>query len=76
MVMLMRTEKFVIPPIYFLASEFSENGIAEVANKEGWFIINKKGEKILKPFIFDNAADEFYCGLARYVDDNEKNGIL
>jgi len=65
----------IIPAKYIVADEFSDEGIASViVDSEGWNIINKHGEVILKPFIFDNVPDTFEEGLARYVD-NDKMGF-
>ncbi len=59
---------------FFIATEFSENGIAYVADSEGWRVINSAGKMLFKPFIYDNAPDKFSEGFARFVAD-EKIGF-
>lgn len=60
----------VIAPKYLSAGEFSDTGIATVADGSGWAIINQKGGILLRPYVFENGADYFVEGLARFV----KNG--
>ncbi len=65
----------VIRPQFLVAERFSPYGIAAVANETGWKYINKKGERILEPFIFDNGPDPFREGLARFKQ-SEKLGFF
>ena len=62
--------KRVISPQYIIAEEFS-NGTAYVLEETGWFLINEKGNVILKPFIFDNGPDMFHEALARFVESQK-----
>ena len=55
--------------------EYDQYGHAAVIDEEGWVYVNKKGEKILRPFIFDNGPDYFSEGLARFVGSNGKIGF-
>ena len=65
------TGKVVITPQYSAAMEFSEQGIAAVADKDGWLYIDTKGNPLVRPFVFDNGPDYFEEGLSRYVDSGK-----
>jgi len=61
----------VIPPQYMVAGDFSPEGIAAVADENGWAYIDKWGNTVIEPFIFDNGPDYFREGLARLVRDGK-----
>jgi len=61
----------IIQPEYIIALEFTEGGIAPVADNDGWVYINRKGERIIRPYIVDNGPDYFSEGLARFVEENK-----
>lgn len=61
----------VIGPRYDVAMEFTKGGIAAVADKDGWHIIDREGTHLMTPFIFDNGPDDFVEGLARFVEDGK-----
>ena len=65
----------IIQALYDGVYEFDTNRITAVVDSTGWMIINKKGEHILNPYIFDNGPDYFEEGLARYVE-NSKMGFF
>lgn len=67
--------EWVIEPQYHFAYEFFPTGIAAVVDDSGWVYIDTSGEKILRPFIFDNGPDYFVEGFARYVC-NDKIGFF
>ena len=67
--------KLVIGARYLLAMTFTSKGLAAVVDDSGWIYINRQGEKLVRPFIFDNGPDYFSEGLARYVD-NGKMGFF
>lgn len=59
----------VIPAVYRLAQNFSEEGIAAVVDEKGWAIIDKTGKVLLRPFVYDNGPDYFVEGLARFREN-------
>jgi hypothetical protein len=61
--------KVIVEPYYFLAYEFTKEGIAAVADSTGWVYIDTGGRILIRPFIFDNAPDMFREGLARFVEN-------
>ena len=61
----------VIDARYPAAMEFSEYGIAAVADSSGWAYINELGNILIRPYIYDNGPDYFNEGLARYVEDGK-----
>jgi hypothetical protein len=63
-----QNEKVVIEAKYVAALDFSDKGIAFVADSSGWVCIDKKGKSLLQPFIYDNGPDYFSEGLARFVE--------
>ncbi len=63
--------KEIIPAQFIMAQDFSTFGIAAVIDDSGWVYINKKGEKLIRPFIVDNGPDYFSKGLARYIKDGK-----
>lgn len=65
----------VIKAGFLLATHFTDEGIAAVVDDTGWVYINKKGDRILRPFIVDNGPDYFKEGLARF-DKNGKIGFF
>ena len=65
----------IITAKYYVAGDFSEYGIAAVADKNSWYYIDYYEHYVITPFIFDNAPDSFEEGLARYVE-NEKMGFF
>jgi len=58
----------VIPARYSMAERFSSYGIAAICCDPGWAYIDGKGRVVVRPFLFDNAPDEFRDGLARFVE--------
>jgi hypothetical protein len=61
----------VIRPRFKMAFEFVAEGSAAVVDTDGWAIINRRGEVLLRPFAVDNAPDAFSEGLARFVKDGK-----
>ncbi len=59
----------VITPRFVVAGEFSEHGLAAVADSTGWHYINTSGATVVRPFVVDNGPDPFQEGLARFVDE-------
>ena len=62
----------VVKSVFYQALAFNDHGIAAVVDDSGWVYINKKGDKIVRPFIIDNGPDYFSEGLARF----KKNGRI
>jgi len=60
--------KVVLAPRYAIAQEFTPGGMACVVEGDGWVCIDGNGTPLLRPFIYDNAPDEFSEGLARFVE--------
>ncbi|MEJ2543276.1 MAG: WG repeat-containing protein [Calditrichaceae bacterium] len=60
----------IIDAQYPAAMDFTEHGIAAVADSSGWAYIDKQGNIIIRPYVYDNGPDYFSEGLARFV----KNG--
>jgi hypothetical protein len=56
----------VIQPRFSVAEEFSDKGIAAVADESGWKIINRKAKTLVRPYLVDNGPDPFRQGLARF----------
>jgi hypothetical protein len=67
--------KVAIEPRYVIAREFFPEGIAAVADEKEWAYIDRKGNVVIKPFIFDNGPDYFSEGLARFTV-NKKFGFF
>jgi len=65
-----RNGKWVIQPRYVLALDFLPTGIAAVVDDSGWVYIDKKGDLVIRPFLFDNGPDYFSEGLARFTVNN------
>ncbi len=63
--------KVVIPARYEAAQPFLPEGIAAVADKNGWAYIDAQGRVVIRPFLFDNGPDYFREGLARFVTGGE-----
>lgn len=59
----------VIPAVYRLAQNFSEEEIAAVVDEKGWAMIDKTGKVLLRPFVYDNGPDYFVEGLARFREN-------
>ncbi len=58
--------KVVIPARFVMAGDFSKKGLAVVVDEQGWALINRAGEVVVRtPFIFDGGPDDFAEGLAR-----------
>ena len=64
-----------LTPKFYAVEPFNACGIATVVTPEGVRIINRQGKTLLSPMIFDNGADPFSEGLARYVE-NGKYGFF
>jgi hypothetical protein len=56
----------VIAPRFSVAQDFSERGIAAVADESGWKFIDRKGRVLIRPYLLDNGPDPFQDGLARF----------
>jgi hypothetical protein len=67
--------KVIIQPTFIMADNFSSGGIAAVVDDSGWAYINKRGNIVIRPFIFDNGPDYFEEGLARFTE-HEKFGFF
>lgn len=65
----------VIDTLYVLARAFNSHGIAPVVDDSGWVYIDTCGNKLFRPFIFDNGPDYFVEGLARF-QDGDKIGFV
>lgn len=63
--------RVVIEPRYDLAEEFTPEGIAAVADDEGFAYIDRTGRVLIRPFNFDNGPDPFEDGLARFVENGK-----
>lgn len=59
----------VIEATYRFAMPFNRGGIAAVAAEDGWIYINRAGEELLRPFVYDNGPDYPSEGLARFEDE-------
>jgi len=68
-------DRVVIDAQYPAAMEFSEFGIAAVADSSGWTYIDTQGNMLIRPFIYDNGPDYFSEGLSRFIE-NEKIGFF
>lgn len=63
------TGRVVIEPSFFMGEEFSEFGLAAVADTIGWAYIDVSGQVVVRPFVIDNGPDRFAEGLARFERD-------
>lgn len=61
----------VVAPRFVIAEDFSPEGIAAVADDQAWYYIDKKGNILVRPFIYDNGPDYFAEGLARFIADDK-----
>lgn len=59
----------VIAPRFPFAMPFNRGGIAAAAEEDGWVYINRAGEELLRPFVYDNGPDFPSEGLARFEDE-------
>ena len=64
------TGKVIIPAKYKHA-ENPVGNIAAVIENGNWVWINKRGGKLVVPFIYDNGPDYFVEGLSRFVSNNK-----
>ncbi|NWG75239.1 MAG: WG repeat-containing protein [Rubrivivax sp.] len=60
-----------IPPQFHVAEEFLPSGIAAAADQSGWVYLDRRGNRIIRPFLYDNGPDPFAEGLARFVDGGQ-----
>jgi len=60
--------EIAIPAKYRFAYPFTDGGIGAVADDTGWYYIDRKGEFIIRPMLYNNGPDNFSEGLARYID--------
>ena len=67
--------KIVLPARYALAENFSQEGIAAVADNTGWHYIDTKGKTLFHAFVYDNAPDSYSEGLARYINAKGQFGF-
>lgn len=51
---------------YEAAQEFSEQGVAAVADDQGWAYIDRYGRVVIRTLTVDNGPDEFQEDLARF----------
>lgn len=65
----------IIPAHYEFIYEFDTCLVTGVLDSNGWSIINKKGEIVFTPMIFDNGPDYFEEGVARFLE-NSKVGFF
>ncbi len=70
-----QNDQIVIRAKFTAAMDFSEKGIAAVADSSGWAYIDTQGKILIRPFIYDNGPDYFCEGLARFVE-NDKIGFF
>jgi hypothetical protein len=61
----------VIKAAFHAAQEFLPGGIAAVLDDLGWVYIDKQGNAVVRPFIYDNGPDYFQEGLARFAVDRK-----
>ena len=66
-----RFGKIVIKPTFTSVSTDTLYSMAIVQKNWEWTAVDKKGEFILKPFIYDNGPDYMVEGLFRFVDNNK-----
>jgi WG containing repeat len=59
----------VIEPRFLFAMPFSRGGIAAAGAEDGWIYINREGDEVLRPFVYDNGPDYPSEGLARFEDE-------
>lgn len=57
-----------LPATFYIAQDFNVCGVAVVLDADGWRYIDKSGQTLVRPMIFDNGPDDFQEGLARYID--------
>ena len=57
-----------LPATFLSAGDFNACGIAAVLDGKGWRYIDRRGQTLVRPMIFDNGPDYFSEGLARYVE--------
>lgn len=60
--------RVAVAPKYPIAQPFGKGGIAAVVDDKGWAYINRRGDRVIRPFIVDNGPDDFSDGLARYTE--------
>ena len=68
--------RVVIDPQFEIAEEFSAEGIAAVVDDKGWAYIDKTGNVLVRPFLYDNGPDPFAEGLARCIGSDGKIGFF
>ncbi|MCC7303643.1 MAG: WG repeat-containing protein [Bacteroidia bacterium] len=65
----------IIPARYDFAYDFDTSLVTAVTDSSGWSIIDRKGNYLLTPVVYDNGPDYFEEGLARFID-NGKMGFF
>lgn len=65
----------VIKPNYLKANDFYKEGIAAVADTNGWKYIDTKGKTVIRPYMEDKKLDVFANGLSRFYR-NDKFGYF
>ncbi len=58
----------LIPARFKIANAFTPEGIAAVVDEKGWAYIDRKGDVVIRPFVFDNGPDYFREDVARYTE--------
>lgn len=67
----------VVTARFQVAEAFGERGLAAVVDEGHWAWINRAGELLpTRPFVFDNGADPWSDGRARYVDQDGRFGFV
>ncbi len=71
-----RQDQIVIPAKFHSASKFTTFGLADVSFKQGlsptkFYKINKQGDLLVQVYFFDNGADYYINGRARYIKDHK-----
>jgi hypothetical protein len=61
----------VIDTAFVFALPFNAHGLAPVVDDSGWVYIDACGNKMFRPFIYDNGPDYFVEGLARFQKSNK-----
>lgn len=69
------SSNILIPAKYDFAYEFDTCLVTGVLDSTGWTIIDREGNYVLTPVVYDNGPDYFEEGLARFAE-NGKMGFF